>query len=165
MHPCKSVGLADVRTPAPELRKGKPLHLGESTIHLRVRQSTRHHNIAFPNKLEGLLAQLLQLAKGDSLSTQGLRYFMEAVLNPASGYQALHLPDLQGAPHHARQQVTKAWAQHGGWPMSFPKEAVMAHAAHLLPRRHITTNPRSARQQPYASKNRKRPATPALFGY
>ena len=52
---------------------------------------------------------------------------MEAVLNAAIGYQALHLPHPQDALHHARQQVTKAWAQHGGWPTSFPKEAMMAH--------------------------------------
>ena len=52
---------------------------------------------------------------------------MEAVLNAAIGYQALHLPHPQDTLHHARQQVTKAWAQHGGWPTSFPKEAMMAH--------------------------------------
>ena len=45
----------------------------------------------------------------------------------AIGYQALHLPRPQDALRHARQQVTKAWAQHGGWPTSFPKEAMMAH--------------------------------------
>ena len=52
---------------------------------------------------------------------------MEAVLNAAIGYQALHLPRPQDALRHARQQVTKAWAQHGGWPTSFPKEAMRAH--------------------------------------
>ena len=78
---------------------------------------------------------------------------MEAVLNAAIGYQALQLPDPQGALHDARQQVTKPWAQHGGWPTSFPKEAMLAlwryygdisgaladtayakHAAHLVHR-------------------------------
>ena len=38
-----------------------------------------------------------------------------------------NLPHPQYALCHARQQVTKAWAQHGGWPTSFPKEAMMAH--------------------------------------
>ena len=52
---------------------------------------------------------------------------MEGVLNAAVRYQALHLPDPRGALHNARQQVTKAWVQHGGWPTSFPKEAMMAH--------------------------------------
>ena len=52
---------------------------------------------------------------------------MVAVLNAAIGYQALHLPHPQDALSHARQQVTKAWAQHGGWPTSFPKESMMAH--------------------------------------
>ena len=61
------------------------------------------------------------------MSTQALAYFMEAGLNTAVGYQALHLPDPQHALRHARQQVTNAWAQHAGWPTSFPKEATMAH--------------------------------------
>ena len=52
---------------------------------------------------------------------------MEAVLNAAIGYKALHLPHPQDALRHAPQQVTKAWTQHRRWPTSFPKEAMMAH--------------------------------------
>ena len=52
---------------------------------------------------------------------------MEAVLNAAIRYQALHLPHPKDALCYARQQVTKAWAQHGSWPTSFPKEIIMAH--------------------------------------
>ena len=125
MHPRKSVGLADTGTPSPHIWKGEPLHLKDTTVHLGVTQATRHHYITLPTKLEGRLARLPQLARGDLLSTQGLAYFMEAVLNAAIGYQALHLPHPQDALHHARQQVTKARAQHGGCPTSFPKEATM----------------------------------------
>ena len=127
MHPRKSVGLADTGTPSPHIRKGEPLHLEDTTVHLGVTQGTRLHHITLPSKLEGRPARLPQLTRGDLLSTQGLAYFMEAVLNAAIGYQALHLPHPQDALHHAQQQVTKAWAQHGGWPPSFPKEAMMAH--------------------------------------
>ena len=127
MHPRKSVRLADARTPTLHIRKGKPLHLEDITVHLGVTQATRHHHITLPSKLEERLARLPQIARRDLLSTQGLAYFMEAVLNAAIGYQALHLPRPQDALRHARQQVTKAWAQHGGWPTSFPKEAMMAH--------------------------------------
>ena len=127
VHPRKSVGLADAKTPTPHIRKGEPLHLKDTTVHLGVTQATRHHHITLPSKLEERLARLPQIARGDLLSTQGLAYFMEAVLNAAIGYQALHLPRPQDALRHARQQVTKAWAQHGGWPTSFPKEAMMAH--------------------------------------
>ena len=127
VHPRKSVGLADAKTPTPHIRKGEPLHLEDTTVHLGVTQATRHHHITLPSKLEERLARLPQIARGDLLSTQGLGYFMEAVLNAAIGYQALHLPRPQDALRHARQQVTKAWAQHGGWPTSFPKEAMMAH--------------------------------------
>ena len=114
MHPRKSVGLADIRTPAPHIRKGEPVHLEDTTTHLGVTPATGHHRITLPSKLEGRLARLLQLARGDLLSTQGLAYFMEAVLNAAIGYQALHLPHPQDAQRHAREQVTKAWAQDGG---------------------------------------------------
>ena len=127
VHPRESVLLADIGTPAPHIRKGEPLHLEDTRIHLGVTQATRHHHITLPSKLQGRLALLPQLARGDLLSTQGLAYFMEAVLNAAIGCQALHLPHPQDALRHARQQVTKAWAQHGGWPTSFPKEAIMAH--------------------------------------
>ena len=102
MHPRKSVGLADVRTATPHIRKGKYLHPEDTTIHRGVTQATRHHNIALPNKLEGRLAKLPQLARGTLLSTQGLTHFMEAVLNAVIEYQALHLPDPQGTLRHAR---------------------------------------------------------------
>ena len=126
-HPRKSVGLADAGAPAPQIRKGEPLCLESTTIYLGVTQATRHHGIALPNKLGGRLAQLPRLPRRRLLSTQGLSYFMEAVLNAAVGYHALHLAVPQHALRHARQQVTKAWAQHGGLPTSFPKEAMMAH--------------------------------------
>ena len=127
VHPRKSVGLAHARTPTPHIRKGEPLHLEDTTVHLGVTQATRHHHITLPSKLGGRLARLPQIARGDLLSTQSLAYFMEAVLNAAIGYQALHLPHPKKALRHAPQQVTKAWAQNGGWPTSFPKEAMMAH--------------------------------------
>ena len=113
--------------PTSHIRKGEPLHLEDTTVHLGVTEATRHHHITLPSKLEERLARLPKIARGDLLSTQGLAYFMEAVLNAAIGYQALALPRPQDALRHARQQVTKAWAQHGGWPTSFPKEAMMAH--------------------------------------
>ena len=127
VHPRKLVGVADIGTPAPNILKGEPLHMEDTTIHLGVTQATRHHHITLQSKLEGPLARLPQLARGDLLSTQGLVYFMKVVLYAAIGYQALRLPHPQDALRHARQQVTKAWGQHGGWPTSFPKEAMKAH--------------------------------------
>ena len=127
MHHRKSVGLANIGTPAPPIRKGEPLHLEDTTIHPEVTQTTPHNHSALPNKLEGRLAPLPQLGRGELLSTQGLAYFMEAVLNAAIGYQGLHLPHPKDALCHARQQVTKACAQTPGWLTSFPKEARMAH--------------------------------------
>ena len=69
VHPRKSVGLADARTPTPHIRKGEPLHLEDTTVHLGVTQATRHHHITLPGKLEERLARLPQIARGDLLST------------------------------------------------------------------------------------------------
>ena len=59
VHPRRPVRLAYVGSPAPHIRKDKPPHLEDTTIHLRVTQATKHHHIPLPNKLEGRLAQLL----------------------------------------------------------------------------------------------------------
>ena len=107
-------------TPTPNIRKGEALHLEDTTVHLAVTQATRHHHITLPSKLEGRLARLPQLPRGDLLSTQGLAYFMEAVLNAAIGYQALQLPHPQDALRHARQQLTKAWAHTEAGPRPSP---------------------------------------------
>ena len=40
VHPRKSVGLADTGTPTPDIRKGEPLHLEDTTVHLGVTQAT-----------------------------------------------------------------------------------------------------------------------------
>ena len=58
VNPRKLVGLADARTPTPHIRKGEPLHLEDTTVHLGVTQATRHHYITLPSKLEERLARL-----------------------------------------------------------------------------------------------------------
>ena len=120
VHPRKSVRLADTGTPNPHIRNGEPLHLKDTTLHLGVTQAMRHHHITLPSKLEGHLARLPQLVSRDLLSTQGLAYIMEAVLHAAIGYQALHLPHPQDALHHARKQMTKAWANTQAGPRLSP---------------------------------------------
>ena len=184
MHPRKSVGLADIGTPAPHIRKGEPLHLEDTTIHLGVTQAAQHHHIALPNKLEGRLAQLPQPARGDLLSTRGVAYFMEAVLNAAIGYQALQPLPPEDALRDARQQVKKAWTQHGGWPTPFPKEGMMAHwryygdktgalvnaayakhTAHLLHRGTHNHQPEVCEATAIRIKEAQMAATPAPGGY
>ena len=176
--PDKCLGWLMLQPPPPSSATGNPTTRAD----LQVTQATQHRNIALPNKLEGRLARLLQLARMDPLCTQGMGDFMEAVLKAAAGYQALQLPNPKDALHHACRQVTRAWVQHGGWPISFHKEATKAswcyhgddtgalddesyarHAAHPLHR--MTHNGMSAKQQPYASRKRKQPATPVLNGY
>ena len=114
LHPRKSIGLADVGTPAPHIRKGEPLHLEDTTIHLGVTQATQHHHVALPNKLEGRLAQLPEIARG------GPPVYAGPGILHGSGAQSSHRISSPATSHpqdalrHARQQVTKAWAQHRG---------------------------------------------------
>ena len=67
-----------------------------------------------------------QLSKRDLLSTQALASFIEAMLNVVFGYQALQLSNPQHALHHTREQIARAWAQRGGRPTSFHKEAIIS---------------------------------------
>ena len=58
VYPRKTVGLADTGTPTPHIRKGEPLHLEDTTVHLGVTQATRQPHITLPSKLKGRLARL-----------------------------------------------------------------------------------------------------------
>ena len=66
VHPRKWVGLADIGTPAPDVRKGEPLHLEDTTIHLRVTQATSHDHIALQASWEGASPGYPKLPGGTS---------------------------------------------------------------------------------------------------
>ena len=123
--PANQLGQPTPGPPPPTSKKGEPLHLEDTTVHPGVTQATRHHHITLPRKLEELLARLPQLARGDLLSTQGLAYFIEAVLNAAIGYGALHLQHPQRPCATLDSRRRRHWRR--GWPTSLPKEAMMAH--------------------------------------
>ena len=107
LHPRKSVGLADIGTPAPHIQKGDPLHLEDTTIHLGVTQATRHHHIAPANKLEGRLAQLPQRARGE------INLHRACILHGGGAERGhpISSPTPPAPPRrlcHARQHITKS---------------------------------------------------------
>ena len=55
-----------------------------------------------------------------ALSTQALGYFLQAVLNAAIGFQALHLTHLQHMLQAAATTVRRAWTIHLHQPISLP---------------------------------------------
>ena len=108
VHPRKSVGLADVGTPAPHIRKGEPLHLADTLFHpggQTGHTASQHRTPKQAGRAPRPITQTCQV--GPPV------YAGPAILH-GGGYQALHLPDPQEALQHAHQQVTKAWARRGG---------------------------------------------------
>ena len=127
VHPSKSVGLADVGTPAPPIQKDEPRTW-------RTPQSTRGSH-----KPPGFTTSHSQTSWKDASpnylslpwGTSGLRRAWHTSWRRCSTQlldnRPYHPPpDPQGALHHARQQVTKTWPEHGGWLTSFPEEAIVA---------------------------------------
>ena len=108
VHLRKSVGLVNARTPTPHIRKGKPLHLEDTTVNLGVTQATRHHHITLPSKLEGRLARLPQIARGDLLSMQGL-YILHR-----SGAQPGHRVPYPAAPAPRKRPTPRSTASDEG---------------------------------------------------
>ena len=126
VHPCKSVGLADAGTPSPTYGKasfciwrtpqsawGSQKPPGITTLH-------------YQTSWKGVSPNYLSLPGGPPV------YAGPGVLHGGGTQRGPRVPgptppEPRAPEHHARQQVTKAWAQHGGWRTSFPKEAMMAH--------------------------------------
>ena len=60
------------------------------------------------------------MARIVALSTQAVAYFLQAVLNAAIGFQALHLMHPQHMLQAATPTVRRAWTIHGNQPTSLP---------------------------------------------
>ena len=88
-----------------------------------IRQLTRTLVIA---RITALSTQASGLASHkrrrsvQKLSTQALAYFLQAVLNAAIGFQALHLKHPQHMLQAATTTVRRAWTIHGHRPTSLP---------------------------------------------
>ena len=73
-----------------------------------------------PSKMIRQLTRTLVIARITALCTQALAYFLQAVLNAAVGFQALHLTHPQHMLQAAATTVQRAWTIHGHRPTSLP---------------------------------------------
>ena len=110
------------------------MHVVEATTHLGVIQTTNPKDITLLPNLQLHLAHLPGYAspatKALSPSLQSLAYYLTGVLNASKGFQAPHLTQPTTALQQATRAVTKAWAEHRGWPTSIPTRAIPAALPH-----------------------------------
>ena len=115
--------------PPPSLRPGTPpiTPVGTAT-YLGIQQAATPEELTLPPNLERQLTRILVIARVAALSTQALAYFLQAALNAAIGFQALHLTHPKHMLKGAVTTVRRARAINGHRPTSLPAEVRAASA-------------------------------------
>ena len=91
VHNVKSATMVH-NAPPPPLRPGDlPMDPVDTATYLGVQQAVTAGGVTLPPNLLRQLTRTLVIARITALSTQALAYFLQAVLNAAIGFQALHL--------------------------------------------------------------------------
>ena len=106
----------------PPLRPGDPpMNQVNTATYLGVQQAaTANAVIILPPNLIRQLTRTLVIARIVALSTQALPYFLQAVLNAAIGFRALHLTHPEHMLQAAATTVQRVWTIHGNLPTSLP---------------------------------------------
>ena len=120
VHNVKSATMVHNVLPPP-LRPGDPpMNPVNTATYLGVQQAATANGVTLPPDLIRQLTQTLVIARMVALSTQALAYFLQAVLNAAKGFQALHVTHPQHMLQAATTTVRRAWNIHGHRPTSLP---------------------------------------------
>ena len=120
MHNARSATMVHNRS-QPPLRPGDPpMNPVSKATYLAVQQAATTNEVTLPPNLLRHLTQTLVIARIVALSTQALAYFLQAVLNAAIRFQALHLKHPQETLQEVAATVQRAWAIHGHRPTSLP---------------------------------------------
>ena len=120
VHNVKSATMVHNAPPQP-LRPGDPRMNPVSTAtYLGVEQAPTANGVTLPPNLIQQLTRTLVIARIVALSNQALAYFLQAVLNAAIGFQALHLTHPQQMLQEATTTVRRAWTIPGHRPTSLP---------------------------------------------
>ena len=102
VHNVKSATMVH-NAPPPPLRPGDlPMDPVNTATYLGVQQAATAGGVILPPNLLRQLTRTLVIARITALSTKALAYFLQAVLNAAIGFQALHLTH----PQHMLQAAT-----------------------------------------------------------
>ena len=91
-----------------------------TATYLVVQQAATAGRVSLPPNLIRQLSRTLIIARITALSTQALAYFLQALLNAAIGFQALHLTHPQRMLQAAATTVRRAWTIHGHQPTLLP---------------------------------------------
>ena len=120
VHNVKSATMVH-NAPPPPLRPGDlPMDPVDTITYLGVQQAATAGWVTIPPNLLRQLTRTLVIARITALSTQALAYFLQAVLNAAIGFQALHLTHPKHMLQAATTTVRRAWTIHGHRPTSLP---------------------------------------------
>ena len=126
VHTVKSATMVH-NAPPPPLRPGdRPMNPVDTATYRGVQQAAAANGVTLPPNLIRQLTRTLVIARIVALSTQALAYFLQAVLNAATGFQALHLTHPQHMLQAATTTLRRVWTIHGHRPTSLP---AAVHAA------------------------------------
>ena len=120
VHNVKSVTIVHNAPPPPLRPEDLPMNPVNTATYLGVQQAATAGGVTLPPNLIRQLTRTLVIARITAPSTQALAYFLQAVLNAAIGFQALHLTHPQHMLQAATTTVRRAWTIHGHRPTSLP---------------------------------------------
>ena len=120
VHNVKSATMVH-NTPQPPLRPGDPpMNPVSTATYPGVQQAATTNEVTLPPNLIRELTRTLVMARIVALSTQALAYFLQALLNAAIRFLALHLTHPQKRLQEAAAAVRRAWTIHGHQSTSLP---------------------------------------------
>ena len=105
-----------------------PMTLTDNVTYLGIQQGATPEGVTLAPNLEGEATRTLVIARIAAPSTQALAYFLQAVLNAAIRFQALHLTPPKHMLKGAVTTVRRAWAIDGHRPTSLTAEVQAASA-------------------------------------
>ena len=120
VHNVKSATMVHNAPPPPLCPGDPPMNPVNTATYLGVQQAATANGVTLPPNLIRQLTRTLVIARMVAPSSQGLAYFLQAVLNAAIGCQALHLTHPQHMLQAAATTVRRAWTIHGHRPTSLP---------------------------------------------
>ena len=119
-HNVKSATMVH-HAPPPLLRpEDLPMNPVNTATYLGVQQAATAGGVTLPPNLVRQLTQTLVIARITALSTKALAYFLQAMLNAAIAFQALHLTHSKHMLQAAATTVRRAWTIHGHRRTSLP---------------------------------------------
>ena len=120
VHNVKSATMVHNTPPPPHRPGDPPMNPVSTATYLGVQQAVTTNKVTLQPNLIRQLTRTLVIARMVALSTQALAYFLQAVLNTAIGFQALHLTRPKQMVQEAAATVRRAWTIHGHQPTLLP---------------------------------------------